>query len=41
MVIRVGFEPTAIRLKVECSTTELPAREARALSGHLTKRRGT
>ena len=24
MVIRVGFEPTAIRLKVECSTTELP-----------------
>src|ERR1700712_2355276 len=25
MVGRVGFEPTAIRLKVECSTPELPA----------------
>ncbi len=24
MVIREGFEPSAIRLKVECSTTELP-----------------
>ena len=29
MVIRVGFEPTAIRLKVECSTTELPDQEAK------------
>lgn len=25
MVRRVGIEPTTIRLKVECSTTELPA----------------
>ena len=28
MVGRVGIEPTTIRLKVECSTAELPARRA-------------
>ncbi len=28
LVGRVGVEPTTIRLKVECSTTELPALSA-------------
>ena len=26
LVCRVGFEPTTLRLRVPCSTTELPAR---------------
>ncbi len=32
-VTRVGIEPTTIRLKVECSTTELPGRLNRAPLG--------
>ena len=31
LVGRVGVEPTTIRLKVECSTTELPARLQQAM----------
>ena len=33
VVTRVGIEPTTIRLKVECSTTELPGRLNRAPLG--------
>ena len=39
VVGRLGFEPRTIRLKVECSTTELPARIDAA--GGRWKRRGT
>ena len=38
LVCPVGIEPTTIRLKVECSTTELPARVA--AQGRRAKRRG-
>ena len=40
LVGREGFEPSTIRLKVECSTPELPARSRRTFSGYPEMRRG-